>query len=472
MHAGFEGLEGSGRVVILGERKSGAWLFAIVMLAASAGLPGSAVRAESLPSALKSAYSGNPTIRAERARQRGTDEQIPQAESGWRPTVTASGDAGVKWTGTRPGRNVRTEPAGVSIGLSQPVFSGFKTVYGIKQARANVAAGQQNLLAVEQTVLFDAATAYLNVIRDRRIVSLRRKNVSVLNSQLAASNARFSVGEITRTDVAQSRARLALARAELAVARSNLAASVAFYVRAIGHAPGRLGYPAVSRRVPKTLKRALAIAARSNPQILAASWVEAAARHNVQVVKGDLLPSVSLDARYSVRHNPSAGIRHSQEGTIFGTITVPLYQAGRVHSRLREAKIVASQRRLQILEARRAVRESVVRSWNAYRAAGQTIASLSAQVAANRLAMDGVRQEAKVGSRTTLDVLDAERELVNSQVTLVAARRDLVIAGYQLVVAMGQMTARGLRLSVAYYNPDNHLNRVKGKFIGTSIRPY
>ena len=390
--------------------------------------------------------------------------------SGWRPTVNATGDVGRQWQTSRPGiGEIKTKPRGVGLTLSQNLFNGLKTVSSTKQAKANVRAGRQNLLAVEQEVLLDAATAYMDVLKDRQVTNLRRKNVSFLQQQLNASNTRFEVGEITRTDVAQSRARLSLARSQLAQARAQLGASNARYIQLISRKPGKLAYPRVSPRVPKSLRQALAQAQRINPQILAAAFNEEAARHNISVVRGDLLPKISLDASYSYRQNPASTLNSTETGTIVGTLSVPLYQAGRVHSQMREAKQLASQRRLQVLVAHRAVRQSVTSAWYLYIAAGQTIASSHAQVKANLLALEGVRQEALVGSRTTLDVLDARTDLVESQVLLAGARRDQIVAAYQLISAVGRMTAANLRLSVAIYDPTEYYLDVEHKFLGTSI---
>ena len=430
--------------------------------------------AESLPAALKSAYIKHPALQADRARQRGVDENVSQAVSGWRPTVTASGDTGVQWskstTLTTSLKRVKTNPHGFSVTLSQPLFSGLKTISGTKQAKAVVEAGRQQLLSTEQTVLLDGATAYMDVLRDRRIVGLRGQNVSFLLSQLSASNARFAVGEITRTDVAQSRARLASSRADLAVARSNLASSIAFYIRVIGHAPRKMRFPNLSLRVPRSLNSALQIAAKTSPTILAAAFNYEAARHNIKVQRGDLLPTLSLQAQYSLRYEPSSTIKRTGTGLVQGVLSVPLYQAGRVYSQLRQAKQQASQNQLLILDARRQVRQSVVSTWHAYVASGQTIRSIKAQVSANRLALSGVRQEALVGSRTTLDILDAKRELVNSQVTLASAERNKIIAAYQLISATGRMTARHLGLSVQIYDPAVNADRVNYKLFGGNIK--
>jgi outer membrane protein len=441
-------------------------------------------RADTLAEAMAAAYLSNPVLQGERARQRATDEQVPQALSGWRPTVVLRGEGGYEWgrstverpLGPPPRDDVTVTdtssadntPARFAIGLSQPIFQGFRTVRETERAEASVAAGQQDLLAVEQEVLLDATAAYMNVVRDREIVALRQRNVEALSEQLRGADARFNVGEITRTDVEQARARLSLSQAELSVARANLAAAAAFYVQVVGHAPGTLGYPRITDLVPSSLDEALALANELNPLILAAAFNAEAARHQIGFVQADLLPSISLEAEFRASHNPSPGVLSSEAGTVLGVLRVPLYQAGRVSSRVREAKQVASQRRIQIIEAGRAVRESVVRTWNIFVSSADTIRSLEAQVAANELALEGVNQEALVGTRTTLDVLDAEQELVQSQVNLVNARRDRVVAAYQLIATTGRLTAPNLGLAVPYYDPDGHYLRTRGRFFGVT----
>jgi outer membrane protein len=456
----------------------------VAMLVAS-GLPDGlgGARADTLAEAMAAAYLGNPVLQGERARQRATDEQVPQALSGWRPTVTLRGDGGFEWGRSTVERPVGPPPADITItdtsssdntparfaiGLSQPIFRGFRTVSETERAEANVAAGQQILLAVEQEVLLDATAAYMDVVRFREVVTLRQRNVEALGEQLRGADARFSVGEITRTDVEQARARLSLAQAELAVARANLAASAATYVRVVGHAPGTLSYPQISPLIPASLDEALALANRLSPEILAAAFNAEAARHQIDFVQADLLPRVSLEAEFRATHEPSPGVLRSQSGSVLGVLQVPLYQAGRVSSQVREAKQVASQRRIQIIEAGRAVREAVVSTWNVFVSSAETIESLQAQVAANELALEGVTQEALVGTRTTLDVLDAEQELVQSQVALVNARRDRVVAAYQLIAATGRLTAPNLRLSVPYYDPGRHYQDTRGRFFGVT----
>jgi outer membrane protein len=444
-------------------------LFASVAVVAF--LAGSAnAFAETLAEALAASYAGNPTLRAERARQRGTDEQVPQALSGWRPVVNAEGSATQRWSHTSVynAPNIKSDNAssGVTIALSQPIFRGFKTVNGVKQAESSVLAGQQNLLAVEQDVLFQAVQAYMNVIRDRQILALRQKNVGFLRQQLGAADERFKVGEITRTDVAQSRARLAQSQAAVASANANLESSIASYEKVVGHKPGSLKYPGAAK-VPRSLDSAQSAALEINPNILSAAYVEEAARYNIEVVKGDLLPELSVGASATLTDNPQSGVRRSNSEQIDGTLTIPLYEAGRVYSGVRQSKQVASQRRLEVIVAGRSVREGVANAWYFLQSSRQSISANKIQVSSSELALDGVRQEYLVGSRTTLDVLDAQSEVVSARINLVAAQRDQIVSSYQILGSIGRLTARDLHLRVDYYDPDENYRAVRNKWFGT-----
>jgi outer membrane protein len=438
----------------------------ILLASAALAVGAGQVSAETLTEAMVSAYSSNPTLQAERARQRGTDELVPQALSGWRPTVNTEGSIANVWSNSSVASSSENDPKSVAIGLSQPIFRGFKTINGTKAAEANVEAGKQGLLAIEQDILFQAIQAYMNVIRDRQIVGLRQQNVGVLRKQLTAADERFKVGEITRTDVAQSRARVSGAQSSVASANATLAASVANYINVVGHKPDSLKYPRLAK-LPRNLEAAQAAAAEINPNILAAAYVEEASNYNIEVVKGDLLPSASVDASATFNDNPSDGTSRSESARIEGVLTIPIYEAGRVYSSVREAKHVASQRRLEVIQAGRSVRESVSVSWNNLAAAREIIRSAKEQVSAAQLALDGVRQEYFVGSRTTLDVLDAETEVVNARIALVSAERDQIVAAYQILGSIGRLTARDLSLPVEYYDADENYLKVRGKWFGT-----
>ncbi len=425
---------------------------------------------ETLFDALSATYTANPTIRADRARQRGTDEQVPQALSGWRPSVTASGQAGVEKADTTESVPREWDPASVSIQLAQPIFRGFQTLNSTALAEANVRAGRANLSSTEQSVLLQAVAAYMNVVRDRRIVVLRQQDLKVLEEQLKAANARFNVGEITRTDVAQARASLSLSQSNLALAVAQRASSIANYEQIVGTAPGSLKSPGLPKVLPKSLEAALAKAETANPEVIAAIFIEEAARHQVDFVKGDLLPRANLVAEYATQNDAGGqnGTRATSQ-TVYGTVSMPLYEAGNVYSGIREAKQVASQRRIQVIERQRDVRQAVVSSWNNLVAAGQTIVSSAEQVKASQLALEGVQQEALVGSRTTLDVLNAQQDVVNAEVQLAQAERDRIVAAYQVLAVTGQLTPAEIGLGIDNYDPTVNYNNTRFKVIGTGI---
>lgn len=447
------------------------YFIALALLAALAP-PGA--HAGSFEDALGQAYLDNPTLRAARAGQRATDEELPQALSGWRPSIYVDGRIddrdGKRKTYTPPDKSKIEETQGsLSITLSQPVFRGFATVEGTNVAEANVRAGQQNLLATEQNVLFNAVQAYMNVYSGRQLVALQQENVSVLQAQLNAANERFKVGEITRTDVAQSQASLSQAKASLADARARLAADTATYVQIIGEKPGKLNYPKIAR-LPASLEAAYATADELNPSILAAAFVETAAFHGIGLARADLLPEISVQAQASVTDDfqKETG-RYSEELTLSGVISIPLYEAGLVYSRVREAKQIASQKRIEVIEVARAVRQAVAAAWNFYRASREIIQAARDQVAATRLSLDGIQQEYQAGTRTTLDVLDTQATVVSARTTLVNAQESQVLAAYQLLAAIGRLTARDLGLNVPYYDAEENYREVRGKWIGTGV---
>ena len=439
----------------------------LVILAFMASLNSSnQAAAETLFEALATAYDTNPALQAAQARQRGVDEQVPQALSGWRPKVTLQGSLKQAWSDSTVTKEAETTASSVTIELSQPVFRGFKTVYQTKFAESNVEAGKQNLLAVEQNTIFQAIRAYMDVIRDRQVFSLRSQNVNYLRQQLKAATTRFAAGEITKTDVAQSRASAAEAQASAASARADLAASIASFVKIVGRSPETLRYPKIPQ-LPGSLDEAQDLALTANPELLAAAYVEEAANYNIEVVKGDLLPDLYVSASATATANPEGGVRSSHSMSIQGVLSIPLYEAGQVYSRVRQSRQVASQHRLEVIQAARSARESVSNAWYFLEAIRQKIQAGESLVAANAQALDGVSKEFQAGSRSTLDVLDAQSELISARISLVSARRDQVVAAYQVLSAIGVLTARDLKLPVAYYDPDANYFRVRGKWAGT-----
>jgi outer membrane protein len=440
-------------------------------VALSALLVTSPAQAESLFDALAAAYHSNPGLQAERAGLRATDEQVPQALAGWRPSLSATGSYGTVESDTDSavpgvGGKQNYDPMTGALSLTQNLFTGGRTLYGARRAEASVLAGRENLRNAEQQTLLSAVTAYMDVVRDMAVVDLRGKNVEVLQRQLEASQDRFRVGEITRTDVAQSEARLSGSKANLIRAEATLIASRSAYERVVGTAPGSLEPAPPLPALPQSEAEALDLAIAANPALEAARHAERAAGNAVSAAKGGLLPTVSVNASYQHAEDPSATVSRSTTTQVLGTVTIPLYQSGAQYSAIREAKHLESQSRLQMADTQRQVQEAVRNAWEQLRATRAAIASNREQVRANEIALDGVRQEAQVGSRTTLDVLDAEQELLDSQVSLVSAERDEYVAGYSLLSTVGQLGARDLGLAVDVYDPSENYNDVKHQWVG------
>jgi outer membrane protein len=421
--------------------------------------------ADTLQDAFLSAYRSNPILQSERARQRATDELVPTAKSGWRPTIIAGGVAAQTWADSDVSSSTSNQSLELNIELAQPIFRGFKTVEGVKSAKAQVRAGQQQLVATEQDVLLDVVTAYMDIIRDQNILALRVRNVGNLQKQVNAAQARFDAGEVTTTDVSQARARLAAAQANVASASANLNASKAAYVAVVGRNPGKLA-AARAAKIPRSLAAALAIAHEINPNILASDALHVASEHDIEVAKGDLLPEISLQARAEKNFDPQPGSDRSESASVLGVVTVPIYQSGAEYSAVRIKKQTASQRQIDIISATRGVRQQVTTAWYVLAASGNLIVSAKAQVTAAQKALDGLNEEYKVGSRSTIDVLNAEEELLDARIALASAERDQVVASYQLLAAIGKLTARNLGLPGPYYDVEANYKAVKNKWIG------
>lgn len=433
-----------------------------VSVFAVAGSISGPVFAETLNNALITTYIKNPTLNAQRAQQRAVDEGVSIARSGFRPVVTASGDATYE-----KDNDGESKPYGYSVTLTQPVFKGFRTINSVRKAEADVLAGREDLRGVEQTIFLQTVTAYVDVVRDQAIVRLRQNNVKVLTKQLRATQDRKDVGEVTITDVAQARARKSGAVSQLSLAKANLASSAAVYQRLVGRTPVSLKHPNyMIRYVPKSLKTALQIGDAENPSVLGAVYREQSAKHSINVVRGELLPEVNLDASYSRRYNSVSDGDETETSSVTGRVSVPIYQAGNVSARIRQAKQTNIQRLQQIEEARIKTKADIIAAWGRWEAAKAQLTSDRAQVKANRTALNGVRAQEKEGERTVLDVLDAEQELLDSQVALTTTKRDLVVAGYSVLSAIGRLSASDLGLSVPVYDSARYYDKVKGKWFG------
>ena len=444
---------------------------AVVLLG---GFSSGGVRAESLHGALAGAYTYNPRLEAERAKVRADDEEVPRAKSGYRPRINATADIGATSQRTNPkggpaSRDTR-EPRGFGVSLDQNVFDGFTTTNNVNAAEAFVRAQRAELHRVEQEVLGEAVIAYMDVVRDEAIVRLRENNVRVLTSDLRATQDRFNAGEVTRTDVAQSRARRADAVSDLDLARANLQTSRANYERIIGRPPSRLQKPQVPERfLPKSLAEAQNLAVNENPRVIQALYREQEARYVVDSIFGELLPQFSVSGGYQKRFRTSAGINDQDDLSVVGLLNVPIYQGGEVKARVRQAKHVHVQRIQEVAQQRTEVRELAVAAWAELGARRAKLRSDKTSVEANQIALAGVREEEKVGQRTLLDVLNAEQELLNSQVTLVETERDLVVSAYAVLAATGRLTSKELGLTNRVYDPEAHYFDVRRKWFGISI---
>jgi len=438
----------------------------------------SSASAQSLEDALAKAYANNPTIATQRAKTRATDEGVPQALAAYRPTVKLTGQATQAWSQSQP----ETKQAGakyysdslqktVGVTVSQSLYDP-TAAPGVRAAEAAVQAQRATLTATEQTVLLNAATAYLNVVQYQAVLALNKNNEQVLRRQLDASNDRFRVGEYTRTDVAQSESALAVSTATRVQAEGNLATAIATFQRYVGVKPGELKAVKPKFDLPKSLDEAIQIAVSNNPNIIAASFQELTQRHVVDKAYGSLLPSASLQATGSRTFDTvSSGTRydHSDSLSIVGQVTVPLYQAGLPEAKVREAKQTANQYRIQMVDYRDQITESTISAWQSLETARASVASYKKQIDAARIALDGVRQESQVGSKTVLDVLNQEQTLLSARVNLVSSERNEAVASFTLLSALGQLTANRLGLRVATYDPSANYNQARGKWMGTDI---
>jgi outer membrane protein len=357
----------------------------------------------------------------------------------------------------------------VGLSVTQDLFTGFRVTNSIRQSEAGVLASRELLRNTVQNVLFQSAQAYMDVIRDTAILDIRRNNVLFLGEQVRASNERFNVGENTRTDVAQARAAGAQARAAVALAIANLAISRATYRQVIGHDPKGLtdGFP-YGKLVPGKLPQAVTAGENEHPVILAAIHQADAQAFVVKQIEGELLPTASVqgtigrsDAFFDSGSDPSAA-------AIVGRVSIPLFPAGSVYPRIRQAKEQYGQLQIQIDFARDQVRAAVVSAWAQVDASVGAISAAQEGVEAADIALSGVQEEQNVGQRTTLDVLDAQQVLLSARETLVIARRDRVVASFALLSAMGRLTAEALSLPTDAYDPTQHYRAVRGRFIGVS----
>lgn len=445
--------------------------FASVALFMCIALPTSA-SSETLFQTLVATFSDNPTLNAARAAQRAQNETVNQALSGRKPIISGTTSFG--------GLSQRSFTSGLStssdgvtststITLQQNIFNGFQVANNVKSAEAGVRAGLHNLLNTEQIVLQLGVTAYSDVYRDRQILRLQEHDTQFSREQLRASKAQAEVGENTRTDVALAEANLADSLSDLAVAKSNLRASEATFLQVVGHQPEKLSPPTGAvKKLPSSLRKAIAIAMKEHPLINAAQNNVEAGEFNVKVSEGTLLPTITLDGAYQRDFLTGSVDSNSDTGTITANVTIPIYQGGIRFSNIRQAKETVGQLRIQVDETRRLIIQDVRATWAALISARSQIRSSRTNVRASQVALDGLVEQRKLGEATTLDVLNGQTNLITAQVALANAERDRIVASYAVLAAIGRFTGNQVQVAQVtnVSSPAFHYKVVRDKWVG------
>jgi outer membrane protein len=445
-------------------------------------LAAGAVHAQSstLQDALAAAYANNPTLQAARAQLRATDEGVPGALAGWRPQVTINMAAGPAQTRiSSPSVNPFTGQSQIvsqtshlnenaeSVTVTQPLYRGGKTRSSVNKAENLVMSQRATLLATEEQVFSDTVNAYVTVIQDQQLLALDQANEALLTKELQATNDRFRVGELTRTDVAQAEAALASATATRQTAEGTLQTARATYVQEVGEPPGKLVDPQPLKLPNKTLEEAKALAGRNNPNVVSALFADAAARDAFDVAYSALLPQLSLQGAVSHTQNQVEPGYAENAGTLLLNLSVPIYQGGSEYASIRQARQQELQARNQLEEQRRAAVQQVTAAWTEVEAARAAIISGRAAVRASQIAVEGLEREALVGSATTLDVLEQVQTLLNAQTALVQSLAQVITSSYQVAAAVGRLSARDLNLQVQLYDEKAYYNAVHDLWVGT-----
>jgi outer membrane protein len=435
--------------------------------------------ADTIEAALVRAYQTNPQLNAQRAQVRFTDENVPQALSGYRPKVAVTASAGYQYTdvlstaGGNATNLVRSQvhgtnaPRSVGATVSQTLFNGQQTANKTRAAESQVSAAREGLRVLEQTVLLSAATVYMDYLRDSAIVEVQKSNVRVLEQTLKQTKDRFNVGEVTRTDVAQSEAQLAAGRTQLLTAESTLNTTRANFRRIIGDEPQALapGSP-VDRFLPPSLNGAVELSLTQNPNVTAAMFGIDVSYLQVKVNEGALFPTVTLQTSVQQSYEQTLTIAKSFGASAVAQLSMPIYQGGAEYSLIRQSKETLAQQRLNLEQVRDQSRANVVTAWGQLVAGKAQVQSAQAQVTASEIALNGVREEAKAGQRTTLDVLNAQQALVNARVALVTAQHDRVVASYSVLNAVGRLSPIVLNLNTTVYDPSVHYHQVRDSWVG------
>ena len=429
--------------------------------------------AETLREALTKAYETNPTLAAFRAGQRANDENVPIARARGLPTLNTSGayNENIKSASSSfisPDRLVQGQ-----LALSVPLYTGGSVNSSVKAADARIDAGQSNLRTTESNVFVSVVGAYMDVLRDEAIVGLNRNQVKVLSTNLEATKDRFEVGDLTRTDVAQSEARLATSQSQLESAEAQLISSRERYIQFVGAPPEGLTQPPELPNMPASADAAVAKALDNNPSLAAAKKLADASRFDIGVARASRLPKLNAFSNAGYINYlgtlgsfvPGVSARQAQNTLTAGLqATIPLFQGGGASAQVRQAQARSGQTMEQVIEIERSIVSQSRSAYASWRASNAVIVSSQTAVSANSLSLEGVRAENSVGNRSILDILNAEQELLNSKVQLVSAQRNAYVAGFALLAAMGQAEARDLGLEGGtLYDPQVNYDRVRSK---------
>ncbi len=424
-------------------------------VATCVGFAATAALGDSLPEALAKAYQSNPQLNAERARQRATDENVPQALAGYRPQIIASLSGGLQ--------------AVRGVTVTQTLFNGFKTANSVRVAELQVQSGREALRNVGQGVLLDAVTAYSNVLANQSLVEAQRSNVAFLRETLGVTQRRLNAGDVTPTDTAQAEARLSRGQADLNAAEVNLAISRATYTQVIGNPPGQLR-PAepVDRYLPRSRDDATAMAYKEHPAVLAAGFDVDVASTTIHVAESSLLPSITVQgsASHSKDADPTLSTFRTDQASVTAQMNQPIYDGGTAASQTRQAKELSAQSRLVLDQVRNQARTAAIGAWVANEGAKIAVAASESEVRAAGVALEGVRKEAQGGQRTTVDVLNSQQDLISAKARLIGAQRDRVIASYTLLSAIGRLDVKTLVLNTPDYLPEVHYHQVRDAWHG------
>jgi outer membrane protein len=430
-------------------------------------------RAESLPEALAKAYQSNPHLNAERARQRATDENVPQALAGYRPQLLASLSGGLQAVrNLLPDNTVQSatlKPWQIGVTVTQVLFNGFKTANSVRVAELQVRSGREALRNVGQGVLLDAVTAYMNVLSNQSLVEAQRANVAFLRETQGITQKRLNAGDVTPTDTAQAEARLNRGLADLNAAEVALAISQATYAQVIGNPPAQLR-PAeiVDRYGPRSRDDATGLAFREHPAVMAAGFDVDVASTSIRVAESSLMPSITVQgsASHSKDSDPTLGTLRTDQASVIGQLNQPIYDGGTAASQTRQAKEVAAQSRLVLDQVRNQARTAAVSAWVANEGAKIAVSASESEVRAATVALQGVQREAAGGQRTTVDVLNSQQDLISAKARLIGALRDRVIASYSLLAAIGRLDVKTLSLNTPDYLPEVHYHQVRDAWHG------